>query len=100
MGLEGLLVVAIIFVTLILLVLEKASLDAIGIGLLVGLVSLGQLLEWAVPGFDASSQLIDAKDALALFGNYAVITIAALYVIGDGLNRTGAVEFLARVFLT
>ena len=99
MGLEGLLVVAIIFVTLILLVLEKASLDAIGIGLLVGLVGLGQLLEWAMPGFDASAQLIDTKDALALFGNYAVITIAALYVIGEGLNRTGAVEFLARVVL-
>ncbi len=84
MGLDAILVVGLTFLVLILLVLEKASLDAIGLGLIVVLVFTG---------------VLDAGEALHGFSNDAVLTIAALYVIGEGLNRTGAVEFLARMVL-
>lgn len=81
MGFDALLVVALTFMVLILLVLEKASMDAIGLGLLVVLVASG---------------ILDVSEATAGFSNYAVLTIGGLYVIGEGLNRTGAVEFIAR----
>ena len=84
MGPDAILVVALTFLVLILLVLEKASLDAIGLGLMVALVATG---------------VLDVSEALRGFSNYAVITIAALYIIGEGLNRTGAIEFLARMVL-
>ncbi len=84
MGPDAILVVALTFLVLILLVLEKASLDAIGLGLMVALVATG---------------VLDVAEALHGFQNYAVITIAALYIIGEGLNRTGAIEFLARMVL-
>ncbi|RMH01490.1 MAG: hypothetical protein D6702_11295 [Planctomycetota bacterium] len=84
MGFDAVLVVALTFLVLVLLVLEKASLDAIGLLLMVALVATG---------------VLDLSEALHGFANYAVITIAALYVIGEGLNRTGAIEFLARMVL-
>ncbi|MDP6849596.1 MAG: SLC13 family permease [Planctomycetota bacterium] len=84
MGFDALLVVALTFLVLILLVLEKASMDAIGLGLMVVLVA---------------TDVLSLTDAAAGFSNYAVITIASLYVIGEGLNRTGAVEFVARAVL-
>ena len=99
MGAEGLLVVVLTFAVLILLVLEKASLDAIGVGLLIVLVASGELFRIFDPNFDPAERLLSLDQALQSFGNYAVITIAALYVVGEGLNRTGAVEFLARVVL-
>lgn len=84
MGFDAIFVVGLTFLVLVLLVLEKASLDAIGLGLMVVLVGAG---------------ILDLGEALRGFSNYAVITIGALYVIGEGLNRTGAVEFLARMVL-
>jgi di/tricarboxylate transporter len=70
---------------LVALVSGKVSFDAIGIGLLVALVGSG---------------ILDSHDALKGFGNHAVVTIAALYVVGEGLTRTGAVEFLAHGVLS
>ena len=99
MGLEGLLVVALTFAVLILLVLEKATVDAIGIGLLVVLVGAGAVFQALDPGFAPEERLLGVGDALGFFGNYAVLMIASLYVIGEGLTRTGAVEFLARAVL-
>lgn len=99
MGVEGLLVLALIFATLVLLVTEKASIDAIGIGLLVVLVTAGQLMRLIDPDFDPEAQLLGPNGALDIFGNSAVLTVAALYVMGEGLSRTGAVEFFARVVL-
>ena len=99
MGWEGLLVVVLTFAVLILLVLEKASLDAIGIGLLVILVLVGEIFHLIDPSFNPAENLLGLQEALSFFGNSAVLTIAALYVIGEGLTRTGAVEFLARAVL-
>lgn len=96
MGAEGILVVVLTLVVLLLLVFEKASLDAIGLGLIVVLVMAGEAFRLFDPGFDPEKQFISLQQALNGFGNYAVITIAGLYVVGEGLNRTGAVEFLAQ----
>ncbi len=99
MGVEGLLVLVLIAAILVLLATEKASIDAIGIGLLIVLVGAGQILKLVDPNFDPELNLLSPTHALNLFGNSAVITVAALYVMGEGLSRTGAVEFFARVVL-
>ena len=65
---------------LVVLASGKVSYDAIGLGLMVVLVASG---------------VIDTEAALGGFSNYAVITIGALYIVGEGLTRTGAVEFIA-----
>ncbi|KAA3611693.1 MAG: hypothetical protein DWQ01_06310 [Planctomycetota bacterium] len=96
MGPEGIFVVLLTVLVLVVLVLEKASLDAIGIGLLIVLVASGEALRLLIPDFDPETQFITLQQALSQVGNYAVITIAGLYVVGEGLNKTGAVEFLAR----
>jgi len=99
LALEGVLVLAVLAVLLYVLVQEKASLDAIGIGTLVALVGIGEAIQLWDPSFDPGVRLLDASSALAGFGNGPVLTIAALYVIGEGLTRTGAVDFIARAVL-
>ncbi len=96
MGLEGILVLVVTGLLLYLLVREKATLDAIGLGVLIALVALGEIMRLVKPGFDPEESLLGVNDALTGFGNPAVLAIASLYVIGEGLTRTGAVEFLAR----
>ncbi len=43
--------------------------------------------------------VIKLDDALKGFSNAAMLTIAALFVVGAGLQATGAIEFLSRVLL-
>src|ERR1043165_8745633 len=69
---------------LILLVTGRARVDVIGLGLMVALVAAG---------------ILDYQTALAGFGNKAILTIAGLYIVGEGLTRTGALEFVARFLL-
>lgn len=96
MGPEGIVVVVLTLLVLVVLVTERATLDVVGVGLLVLLVSAGELLRIFDPSFDPSAQLLGATEALSFFGNTAVLVIASLYVVGEGLSRTGAVEFFAR----
>lgn len=42
------------------------------------------------------TRIIEPAQAFAGFSSFAVITIAALMVIGDGLEKTGVVEWVAR----
>jgi len=81
MGIEGLAVLALALGALILIVTERATFDAIGIGLLVALVASG---------------ILTVDEASRGFANYAVLTLAGLYVVGEGLTRTGAIDFVAR----
>ncbi len=81
MGWEAYAVLALTFGSLLLLVLGKAELDAVGLGVIIALVTLG---------------ILPLEKALKGFSNSSVITIGALYVIGEGLTRTGALEFLAQ----
>ncbi len=64
----------------LLLALEKAPLSVIGIGLIVAV---------AAPG------LVDAGPAVAGFSNKAVVTVGALFIVGEGFLRTGAASILA-----
>ena len=59
----------------------RASLDLVGLGLILALVLSG---------------VLELDEALAGFSNHAVITLAGLYVLGEGLAYTGALQFVAR----
>ncbi len=96
MNLEAVLVLCLTAATLWLLFTEKASLDAIGLGILIVLVGTGEILRAINPGYNPATSLLGARQALENFGNNAIVTVAGLYVLGEGLARTGAVEFLAR----
>ena len=67
--------------SLALLVTGKASLDVVGLGLMIALVV---------------ADIVDLPTAMGEFGNSAVVTLAGLYVIGEGLTRTGAFDFVGR----
>ncbi len=82
LGTDGVLVLCATAVFLVLLVTERASFVALGLLLIVTLPLLG---------------VIDASAAVAGFANKAVLTIAGLYVIGEGLTHTGAMEFFGRL---
>lgn len=77
-------VVVLACVAIALLATEKAHLTVIGIALIAGV---------AAPG------LIDIKVAVAGFSNTAVVTVGALYVVGEGFLRTGAAASLAKRIL-
>jgi len=83
---EAIYVLALALGTVILLALEKAHLSVMGVGLVIA-VAL-----W--PG------LVSAADAVAGFANPAVVTVAALYIVGEGFLRTGAASILADKILT
>lgn len=69
---------------LVALVSGRVRVDAIGLGLMIALVAAG---------------IIGYERAVEGLGNKAILTIAGLFVVGEGLTRTGAVEFVARFLL-
>lgn len=77
---DAVLVAVLALASLTLAVSGRASLDVIGFGLVLGLVLFG---------------ILDLDTALAGFSNHAVITLAGLYVLGEGLASTGALNFVA-----
>lgn len=68
-------------VALYLLVREKLPMDLVGIGIIVTLAIAG---------------VLDPVTAVSGFANRAVITVGALFIVGEGILKTGAVSFLAR----
>lgn len=96
MDAAAILVLAVTGVTLYLLYSEKATLDAVGLGILVALVAGGEAIRLFDSKFDPSTMLLGAREALENVGNGAVMTVAGLYVLGEALSRTGAVEFIVR----
>lgn len=77
---QALFVLGLAFAMLALLVSGRARVDAIGIGLMVAPVLAG---------------ILTYQEAVSGLGNKAILTIAGLYVVGEGLLRTGAVEAVA-----
>jgi di/tricarboxylate transporter len=69
---------------LVALVSGRVRVDAIGLGLMIALVAAG---------------ILSYEKAVEGLGNKAILTIGGLYVVGEGLTRTGAVEFVARFLL-
>ncbi len=80
MAAEHLYVLCLVAAATVLLATEKAQLGVIGIGLIVAV---------AVP------EVITAKEAIAGFANTAVVTVAALFIVGEGLQRSGAASIFA-----
>lgn len=71
--------------TIVLLALERLPLTILGVGLVVAV---------AAPGLLAPDQ------AVAGFANPAVVTVGALFVVGEGFLRTGAASLLAERVLS
>ena len=71
----------ILLCTLFLLVTEKISVDLTAVGLVVLLVVSG---------------LLTPHEAVAGFANPAVITVAAMFVVSKGMQKTGGMEWLGR----
>ena len=94
LAIEGVLVLIVTALLLILLVKEKASLDALGVGVLVALVAIGELLRLSDPSFDPALQLIDAAGALSGFGNGAAgsVRVAVGGLPCDGVEYKDSVH--------
>jgi len=71
----------VLIVTLVLLVTEILPVDLTALGIMVALMVLG---------------ILTPREALAGFANPAPITIAVLLVVGKGLMRTGALDFITQ----
>jgi di/tricarboxylate transporter len=81
---QQLYVAALTVASLALLVSGKVTIDVLGIGMMIAVVAPG---------------IVEVKDALAGFSDSTIVTLAGLYVIAEGLTRTGALEFVARATL-
>jgi di/tricarboxylate transporter len=77
-------VFALVGVAVVLFVTEAVPLDTTAIGIVVALVALG--------GFTG----VTAREALSGFSGQATITILAMYVLSEGVERTGVVQRLGR----
>jgi len=77
---ETALVLLVLAAALLLFASELIRLDVAGLGIMLSLVALG---------------LLRPEQAFAGFANPALLTVAAMFVISAGLNRTGAVAFVA-----
>ncbi|MFQ5486025.1 MAG: SLC13 family permease [Desulfobacterales bacterium] len=69
----------ILLITLIFLITEKIQVDLTAIGIMVALMVTG---------------ILTPSEAVSGFANPAVITVGAMFIIGRGMIRTGAVGFL------
>lgn len=87
--------------------MDVHSLHLIIVFALVILVFVAFLREWLAPDVVALNALgillitgtIQAEDALKVFNNSAPITIGCMFVLSAALERTGAIDALARIFL-
>ncbi|TAH34288.1 MAG: SLC13 family permease [Planctomycetota bacterium] len=79
------LVLFVLLVALVMFVKEWFPPDGVAMGVFVALVVGG---------------IVTPKDAFACFGNEALITVAAMYVIANGLIRTGAISFVGQRILS
>ncbi len=82
-------VFALIVVSLVLYATEKVPLEVTSLGVLCGLLVIFYILP--VPDADGANRL-DAVTLFSGFANPALIAVLALLVVGDALERTGALD--------
>lgn len=78
------LVMAVLFFAILLFIFEWVRVDVVGIIMMILLPILG---------------LVTAKEAISGLSSNAVVSIIAVIIIGAGLDKTGAMNSLARVLL-
>lgn len=82
----GIWIVSIILIfTLILLITEKVRVDLTAMGIMVSLMVTG---------------ILTPLEAVAGFSNPAVVTVGAMFLISQGMIRTGAVGFVGEKLIT
>lgn len=73
---------------------------------LLALVMLAFMREWAPPDVIALSalavlwvtQVLTLSDMLSVFSNPAPLTVAAMFILSAGLERTGCIDVMGRLF--
>lgn len=73
---------------------EKLALEVTSLAVICALMVVFHLLP--VPGPDGKN-LLSAKSLLTGFANPAMLTVLALLILGEGLNRTGALDSAAKL---
>jgi len=81
---DVLVVLAIVLVTLVLFVTQPVPIDATAIALMVALILLGP---WTG---------VSPEDGLSGFSNPATLTVLAMFVLSEGVRRTGVIQILTR----
>ncbi len=84
MSIEALQILIIVVLAVILFVTEKLPVDVVGLGVLAALVIL---------------QLVTPAEGLSGFSSTATVTVAAMFVLSEGLRETGVLDRLARLFV-
>jgi len=87
--------------------LSAHTLHLIIVFALVATVFTAFLLEWASPDLVALGAMalllvtgvLNTDETLAVFSNSAPVTIGCMFVLSAGLERTGAIDSLAHVFM-
>lgn len=87
--LEMILVFLLIAVTLYLYATEKFALETTSLAVICALMVVFHLLP--IQGPDGRN-VLDAHTLLGGFANPAMLTVLALLILGEGLNRTGALD--------
>ncbi|MGA4579210.1 SLC13 family permease [Limisphaera sp. VF-2] len=73
---------------------EKFRADLVALMLMAALIVVGLLLDFL--GWGRDGRWIRPADGVSGFSNPAVLTVAAMFVLSAGLQRTGAIGFAAR----
>lgn len=74
-------VLGILITALVLFITELVSIDLVALGIILSLILTG---------------ILTPEEAIAGFGNPALITVVAMFVLSAGLLRTGAVGFIGK----
>ncbi len=91
-------VFAVVLAALALFVTEPVPVDITAIGVMVTLMLLGPVTEpLAAAGLlSAPIQVLTPDQGLSGFANAATITVLAMFILSDGVQRTGVVHMLGR----
>ena len=83
-SLDVVVVLAIIAIVFVLFVTQPVPIDATAVGLIVALALLG---EWTG---------VSPEQAVSGFSNPATLTVLAMFVLSEGVRRTGVIQILTR----
>jgi len=93
-------VFAVVLAALVLFATELVPVDVTAIGIMVSLMLVGSVSEFAVGAglLDAPIRLFEEypADALSGFSSTATLTVLAMFVLSEGVQRTGIVQILGR----